>query len=225
MEKLVIIVAGGSGSRMKSEIPKQFMALAGKPVLMHTIERFYSFRSDIRIVVVLPGIQIPRWKELCREHHFNIKHDIGLGGETRFHSVKNNLKGIPVDTLVAVHDGVRPLVSLQTINRCFSMAETHGNAVPCIEIPETMRKIDNSGSMQVDRSVFRLIQTPQIFTGKVLSQGYEQPYSKEFTDDAGVIEKLGYNIQLVEGNPENIKITFSKDLIIAEALLRSMHHG
>lgn len=225
MEKSVIIVAGGTGSRMNSEIPKQFLTLAGKPVLMHTIARFNEYQPDIRILVVLPEWHIQRWKELCNEYHFTIRHEIGSGGETRFHSVQRNLSNVTENSLVAIHDGVRPLVSLQTIDRCFNTAATYGNAIPCIEIPETMRKIENSGSRQVDRSLYRLIQTPQVFTGNILMEGYRQPYNKEFTDDAGVIEKLGKSIRLVEGNPENIKITFAKDLIIAEAFFRSMHQG
>ncbi|HLO59365.1 MAG TPA: 2-C-methyl-D-erythritol 4-phosphate cytidylyltransferase [Bacteroidales bacterium] len=225
MEKSVIIVAGGSGSRMNSEIPKQFMKLAGKPVLMHTIERFNEYLPGIRIRVVLPGEHIQLWKELCSEYHFTIRHDIGSGGETRFHSVQRNLSDVTENSLVAIHDGVRPLVSLATIERCFATASIHGNAVPCIEIPETMRKTENTGTRQVDRGLYRLIQTPQVFAGNILMEGYRQTYNKQFTDDAGVIEKIGHTIQLVEGNPENIKITFAKDLVVAEAFLRSMRQG
>jgi 2-C-methyl-D-erythritol 4-phosphate cytidylyltransferase len=220
VEKVILIVAGGSGNRMNTAIPKQFLLLNGVPVLMHTIDAFYKYDKQIRIIVVLPEVQIQSWKKLCREQKFMIRHEIKTGGETRFHSVKKNLATIPDHCLVAVHDGVRPLVSTATIKRCFQGALNFGNAIPCIEIPETIRKIEESGNKQVNRDDYRLIQTPQVFKGSILKKAYLQEYQKVFTDDAGVVESMGITIYLVEGNSENIKITYPKDLLIAASFLK-----
>jgi len=221
LEKIALIVAGGSGTRMKSQVPKQFLLLKGLPVLMHTMDVFYHYDSGMRIMLVLPGDQIGTWQSLCRKYQFTARHEIGVGGETRFHSVKNNLANIPDQCLVAIHDGVRPLVSVETIDRCFRSALEHGNAIPCIEIPETLRYLDAKVSLQVDRSKYRLIQTPQVFDSGILKKAYGQEYHSGFTDDAGVVENLGYTIHLVEGNPENIKITLNKDVVIAASLIKS----
>ena len=220
VEKIALIVAGGTGNRMKTGIPKQFLLLKGYPVLMHTLDVFYRYDQGMRIILVLPETEIPSWKRLCEDYGFNISHEIVVGGETRFHSVKRNLAAIPDPCLVAVHDGVRPLVSVTTIDRCFEAALKFGNAIPCIEIPETMRKLGKKGSKQVDRFRYRLIQTPQVFDSAVLKKAYSQEYRKQFTDDAGVVESLGYTINLVEGNPENIKITYPHDLKVASAFLQ-----
>jgi 2-C-methyl-D-erythritol 4-phosphate cytidylyltransferase len=171
------------------------------------------------IIIVLPKDRVDEWLRLCGTYAFAIRHEIGIGGSTRFHSVKKNLAGIPDHCLVAVHDGVRPLVSLDTIDRCFSMAKEHGNAIPCIEIPETLRFMDGQENRQVDRSQYRLIQTPQVFESGILKKAYRQEFKPHFTDDAGVVESLGYRIQLVPGNPENMKITLKKDIKIAAALI------
>lgn len=219
VKKILIIVAAGSGKRMKSEMPKQFHSINGYPILMHTMGIFHRYDTNLRIILVLPEVQIDTWKQLCTNHHFNLIHEIRTGGPTRFHSVKNNLFNIPDNSIVAVHDGVRPLVSRETIDRCFKMALKCGNAVPCVEIPETMRKIENNQSRQVDRNCYRLIQTPQVFTGSTIKKAYLQEYDEKFTDDAGVVEHSGCFIHLVEGNPENIKITYPKDLLIASILL------
>jgi 2-C-methyl-D-erythritol 4-phosphate cytidylyltransferase len=215
-----LIVAGGSGKRMKMQIPKQFLLLGGYPVLMHTLERFHRYDPAMRILLVLPEIQHKHWKDLCLKYQFTIPHETGTGGETRFHSVKNNLHTIPDNCLVAIHDGVRPLVSVDTISRCFVAAHRHGNAVPCIEIPETMRMLDGEESQLVDRSKYRLIQTPQVFIARILKLAYCQEYKVHFTDDASVVESLGTKIHLVEGNPENLKITLKKDMDIAGVLLK-----
>jgi 2-C-methyl-D-erythritol 4-phosphate cytidylyltransferase len=220
VKRLALIVAGGSGTRMKSGIPKQFLPVNGRPVLMYTMEAFYQYDPDMQLILVLPENQNNAWKELCRMHRFNIPHDIGFGGSTRFHSVQRNVKDLPDDILVAVHDGVRPLVSAETIDRCFVAAEKYNNAVPCVDIPETMRKIIDNTSVQVDRTAYKLIQTPQVFHARILKIAYQQEYLEEFTDDAGVVEKAGYRIFLVEGNTENIKITFKKDLQLASSLLK-----
>jgi len=222
LEKIALIVAGGSGKRMKSRIPKQFLLLKGLPVLMHTINIFHLYDSAMRIILVLPGDQLTAWKDLCLAYGFNIPHETVTGGETRFHSIKKNLDLIPEHCLVAVHDGVRPLVSKDTIHRCFLAAGENGNAVPCVDIPETMRTIDEQGNRPVDRTKYRLIQTPQVFSGSILKEAYQQEYQHRFTDDASVVESRGYAIQLVDGNPENIKITLKKDLGIAEFLLEGM---
>jgi 2-C-methyl-D-erythritol 4-phosphate cytidylyltransferase len=223
LEKIALIVAGGIGSRLNAAIPKQFILLGGYPVLMHTLDVFFRYDQHMRIMLVLPEHQIAAWQKLCREHDFRIRHEIRAGGETRFHSVKKNLAEIPDHCLVAVHDGVRPLVSVMTIDRCFRSALVFGNAVPCVDIPETLRKIDEKGSKQVDRTNYRLVQTPQVFESGILKKAYLQEYQADFTDDAGVVERLGHPIHLVEGNPENIKITYPKDLMVASSLLHDLN--
>lgn len=185
---------------------------------MHTIEAFHRYDSSIGIILVLPADFIEAWKKLCAEYDFTLTHEIKAGGRHRFESVKEGITGIPDECLVAVHDGVRPLVSISTIDRCFEKALESGNAVPCIEIPETLRKIESQKNIQVDRRHFRFIQTPQVFKGSVLKTAYRQTYREKYTDDAGVVEDLGYSINLVEGNAENMKITHPHDLILAEAI-------
>jgi 2-C-methyl-D-erythritol 4-phosphate cytidylyltransferase len=222
LEKIALIVAGGSGKRMKSQVPKQFMLLAGVPVLMHTMNVFYRYDKGMRIILVLPVDQFAAWKDLCEANDFKIGHEMVAGGETRFHSIQKNLDCIPEQCLVAVHDGVRPLVSRDTIHRCFTAAAENGNAVPCVQIPETMRRIEEHTNRPADRAKYRLIQTPQVFAGSILKEAYRQGYQPGFTDDAGVVESCGYNIHLVDGNPENIKITLKQDFGIAEFLLRGM---
>jgi 2-C-methyl-D-erythritol 4-phosphate cytidylyltransferase len=219
LEKIALIVAGGSGKRMKSLVPKQFMPIKGLPVLMHTINKFHRYDAGIRIILVLPEDQMTTWKDLCGKNKFSVKHEVVKGGDTRFHSVQKNLGEIPEECLVAVHDGVRPLVSMETIHRCFISAAEKGNAVPCVEIPETLRILDENGNKPADRSKYRLIQTPQVFFGGVLKEAYQQEYRNSFTDDATVVESRGHTIHLVEGNPENIKITLKHDLAFAESLL------
>ena len=270
-----IVVAGGKGLRMGTDLPKQFLPIGGIPVLMRTLEAFKRAIDDIHIVLVLPADQQSFWSELCLRHSFTLPHTIATGGETRFHSVKNGLKSLgpspnpsPVmegsfkgeGSLVAVHDGVRPFVSEDVISRTFEAARDHGAAVPVVPVVETLRQIlpsqkfasplgdelggrllpslarlaetldpsrtgEGSGeglssSLTVDRSLFRLVQTPQTFQLPLLLKAYEQPYRDTFTDDASVVEALGHPITLVEGNRENIKITTPFDLAVAEALLK-----
>jgi 2-C-methyl-D-erythritol 4-phosphate cytidylyltransferase len=222
LEKIALIVAGGSGKRMKSLVPKQFLLLKGLPVLMHTINKFHRYDTSMRIILVLPSDQITAWKDLCEKNEFSVLHELMTGGNTRFHSIQKNLHSIPEQCLVAVHDGVRPLVSVDTIHRCFASAAENGNAVPCVEIPETMRILDDIGNRQADRAKYRLIQTPQVFISSILKEAYQQEYQGSFTDDATVVESWGYRIHLVEGNPENIKITLKHDLALAEFLLQNM---
>lgn len=218
--KYVIIVAGGSGTRMKSAIPKQFLELEGMPVLMRTITRFYSYDEHMSIIVVLPALQTTEWQRLCEKHAFSVKHQVTTGGETRFHSVKNGLNLIHTSGIVAIHDGVRPLVSRETIQRCFETAHRLGNAIPCIPVHETVRQVSDSESKTIDRSTLRLIQTPQVFDVELVKKAYESPYSQKFTDDASVLENLGENINLVNGNRENIKITEPSDLILASTFMK-----
>lgn len=219
--KIALIVAGGKGERMNFDIPKQFIEINGKPILMHTIEAFVKYDHDIQIVIVLPTTQIDLWHQLCKKHAFNVNHCVAMGGQTRFHSVQNGLQSIETPSIIAVHDGVRPLVSISTIARCFSAAEIHNAAIPVIDLVDSLRKISGEESFSVNRSDYKLVQTPQVFDGEFLKKAYQQAYSDKFTDDASVVESLGEKIYLVEGNRENIKITTEMDLIIAKAILSS----
>ena len=218
----VIIVAGGKGMRMGCELPKQFIPVAGKPVLMRTIERFYQFNRDLNFIIVLPQSQQAYWRSLCAEHHFTISHTVVNGGDTRFASSKNGLSYIPNDAqgLVAIHDGVRPFVSVDVIDRCFNEARTSGTAIPVIPAIDSLRQIDTEtgDTFTVNRSLFQAVQTPQVFDIALARQAFNQPYSDKFTDDASVIESLGIKINTVEGNRENIKLTTPFDLKIAEVI-------
>lgn len=219
MKKSVLIVAGGKGLRMGGEIPKQFLPIGGKPVLMRTIEAFYQYDSSLGIVLVLPREQQGYWRELCKEYSFAVPCKIADGGETRFHSVKNGLEFVE-EGLVGVHDGVRPFVSREVIARCFDVAERKHAVIPIIGMIETVRHIGAGGeSVTVNRDDYKLVQTPQVFSVPLLKKAYNQPYSSLFTDDASVVEALGETVCLVEGNRENIKLTTPFDLKIAEALL------
>ncbi len=218
--KVAMIVAGGKGERMNADIPKQFLEIHGKPILMHTLEVFRRYDAGIEIILVLPSVQIEFWKKLCKKHAFDIPHQIVAGGETRFHSVKNGLEVIHSQSLIGVHDGVRPLVSINTIKHCFDEAEKSGAAIPVIDLVESIRQITETGSQSVDRSAYKLVQTPQVFESELLKKAYEQEFSSLFTDDASVVETMGVKIQLVEGNRENIKITTEFDLKIAESLIK-----
>jgi 2-C-methyl-D-erythritol 4-phosphate cytidylyltransferase len=220
MFKTVLIVAGGKGDRMKSAIPKQFLEIKGKPILMHTLDVFYCYDATIKIILVLPADQINSWEELCLRYSYNVKHQLVAGGESRFQSVKNGLEVAKDSGLIAVHDGVRPLVSTETIARCFEKAEKYGTAVPVINVIDSIRQITLDGNKSVDRSSYKLVQTPQVFKSDILKKAYKQDYSPLFTDDASVVEAIGTKIQLVEGNRENIKITNALDLKMAEVLLK-----
>lgn len=222
MEQFVVIVAGGIGKRMGAEIPKQFLELAGRPVLMHTIERFKAYNEAIEIITVLPENQLRFWIELQKKHTFSVVHTLVKGGSNRFQSVKNGLKFVNSDGLVAIHDGVRPFVSIDTITRCFETAGKLGNAIPAISPTESLRIIKDDNSFPVSRFDVKQIQTPQVFRTELIKKAYRQEYSKEFTDDATVLEKMGEKINLIEGNRENIKITNPEDLIISSALIPVM---
>ncbi len=217
MHQTVIVVAGGSGSRMQSELPKQFIEVAGLPVLMHTLKRFYAFNSHIEIRLVLPGTQIELWNQLRVKHKFSIEHKVYEGGDTRFASVKNGMTHLLPASLVAIHDGVRPFVSPETIKRGFDLAMEKGAAVPVIDLHDTLREIKGSQSITVFRQNYRLVQTPQVFQSDILLKAYEQNYRESFTDDASVVESAGFLVNLFEGNRENIKITTPQDLLMAHA--------
>ena len=222
----VVIVAGGKGLRMGGDVPKQFLLLGGKPVLMRTIERFHAFDAQLQIILVLPPNQQGYWHELCLAHHFKLPYLLADGGATRFESVRNGLALIPNDAqgVVAVHDGVRPMVSVKVIERCFAMACKAQAVIPVTPVVETLRQIMPDGvSQTVNRDAYRLVQTPQTFDLQLLKQAYQQPYSTAFTDDASVVEALGMQITMVEGNKENIKITTPFDLDVGERLLHSTH--
>ena len=219
-ERYAIIVAGGRGLRMGGELPKQFLPLSGKPILMRTLELFEGEVS--RIILVLPEDHIPFWQELCERYHFTLPHTVALGGETRFHSVRSGLSHLPQAGLVAVHDGVRPLVSSALIRRSFEEAERSGAALPACPVTDSLRlRQDEGKSEAVDRSRYVAVQTPQTFDLGRLQQAYEQAYSPLFTDDASVYEaaSLG-SITLIDGEETNIKLTTPRDLLLAELLLR-----
>ncbi len=206
---------------MHSETPKQFISVAGKPLLMHTLEAFAGYPEEIAIRLVLPGPFLDFWQSLCKRFDFTVAHELVEGGEVRFQSVKNGLKDIEPGCLVAIHDGVRPLVSQDTIHRVFKVAAEKGNAIPVVKVNESMRQLaGNEESRPANRQVYRLVQTPQCFRSELLLRAYQQEYREEFTDDATVLESMGEKINLVEGNYENIKITRPVDLRIAAAFLK-----
>ena len=220
MKRGCIIVAGGNGSRMGSGLPKQFLPVGGTPVLMHTIRNFYDFDPTLQLIVVLPADQIESWHKLCKIHNLDILHQVTAGGDTRFQSVKNGLALVNDCELIAVHDGVRPLVSHKTLERCFSGAAEFGAAIPVLPANESVRQGTMEKSVPVDRSHYFLVQTPQIFNASIIQKSYLQTWIPEFTDDASVAEHSGTAVHLVLGNRENIKITFPEDVEIAELFLK-----
>lgn len=221
MKKYVIIVAGGKGLRMGSDLPKQFLPIGGKLVLMHTLEAFRKYDAQLQIVLVLPKEQQLFWKQLCEQHDFAVEHMVADGGETRFHSVKNGLALVQSPGLVGVHDGVRPFVSTEVIRRCYDLAGQQKAVIPVIDVVETVRHLTDGGSETVSRSDYKLVQTPQVFDVELLKRAYAQEFTPFFTDDASVVEAMGVPVYLVEGNRENIKITTPFDLKVGSALLCS----
>ena len=224
MKNHVVIVAGGSGTRFGGPTPKQFMLLGDRPVLMHTIAAFADMADDI--IVVLPEAHRPTWATLCQKHTFDVPHRVVTGGESRFHSVKNALDSLAdteADALVAIHDGVRPLVSQRLIAATLQAAAVHGGAIPVVPVADSIRQLDTEGTNHpVVRSTLRAVQTPQCFHLAALKQAYALPFDETITDDAMTYERLGKSVALVEGEPTNIKITGPADLAIAEML---MNHG
>lgn len=218
-----IIVAGGKGLRMGGDIPKQFIPVNGMPVLMHTIRRFREFDPQMHIVLVLPKDHQDYWRQLCNEYRFTDRHDIADGGSTRFHSSQNGIMALaeaPDSDIVAIHDGVRPLVSVETIGRCFTAAAESGAAIPVLPVIDTLRYVGHADENGVNteqghnvlRSDYRVVQTPQTFRLALLRRAFTQPFNERFTDDASVVEALGEKVTMVDGNRENIKITTPYDL-------------
>ncbi len=220
-KEYALIVAGGKGTRIKTKLPKQFLELKGKPILLHTIEVFYRYSEKIEIILVLPEDDFEIWEGICKKFNFDKSIILQKGGETRFQSVKNGLSKIEGPGLVAIHDGVRPLVSEDIIGASFHLAAVHQSAVAAVRLKDSIRMTDQDNTKAVDRSRFRLIQTPQTFDIALIKQAYEMKEDLSLTDDASVAEKSGHVISLFEGSYENIKITTPEDLIIAEALLYS----
>ncbi len=222
-KRYAIIVAGGSGRRFGSELPKQFVPLNGVPVLMRTISKFDQ--TGANVVVVLPEEHHELWLQMCNECNFEVSHVIACGGKTRFESVRNGIAAIENladDDLVAVHDGVRPLVSIELIDRCFEAAKFHGTAIPVVNPSDSIRQVMDDGlSRQLLRSSLRAVQTPQTFRAKLLKGAYDVEESPLFTDDASVVESAGHNVTLVDGESTNIKITHPIDLIIASELINN----
>lgn len=219
LPEFALIVAGGKGTRIKSKLPKQFLELNGTPILMHTLEAFYRYSPTITIVLVLPEDDFATWNDLCNKYNFTKPIILQKGGETRFQSVKNGLEKINGPGLVAIHDGVRPLVSEDIIGASFRLAAVHQSAVAAVRLKESIRMTDQDNTKAMDRSRFRLIQTPQTFSIDLIKQAYLLKEDPTMTDDASVVEKLGHTISLFEGSYENIKITTAEDLIVAKALL------
>ncbi len=220
-KEYALIVAGGKGTRIKSKVPKQFLILHGKPVLLHTIEAFYRYSEKINIILVLPEDDFETWKSICEKYKFTDTIILQKGGESRFQSVKNGLAKIEGEGLVAIHDGVRPLVSEDIIGASFRLAAVHQSAVAAVRLKESIRMTDQDNTKAVDRSRYRLIQTPQTFHVQLIKKAYEIKEDTSLTDDASVAEKAGHIISLFEGSYENIKITTQEDLVVAEALLNS----
>jgi 2-C-methyl-D-erythritol 4-phosphate cytidylyltransferase len=217
----IIVVAGGKGLRMGSDIPKQFLPIGDKPVLMRTLERFREYSDDLQIILVLPEAQQEYWQELCKKYDFKVEYLLANGGQTRFHSVQNGLALVPdnAEGVVGIHDGVRPFPSIGVIRNCYETARIAKAVIPVIPVVETVRHLNNDDSMTVPRNEYRLVQTPQTFDIQLLKAANHQPYNDGFTDDASVVESYGHKITLVEGNRENIKITTPYDITVAEAII------
>ena len=219
----VIITAGGIGKRMNQPLPKQFIEVAGKPVLIHTLERFHQFDPDAELIITLPMEWKEHWDKLLKEHNCSISHTVIDGGEERYHSVKNAIRHCSGD-YVAVHDGVRPLVSKETLRNCWDLVSITGAVVPVVPVKESLRKIGEHGSEAMVRSEYRLVQTPQCFSKEIILDAYSRAFHAAITDDASLVEEAGYEVALVHGNDENIKLTTPSDLLFAEVLLKHSGH-
>lgn len=222
MKRYLIVVAGGKGTRMGGEMPKQFQLLGGRPLVMVTLEHLNAIDPTMQLILVLPTQHIGLWKELCKEYSFAVPLILAQGGPTRFHSVQNGLAQVDdiADALVGVHDGVRPFVSAKVLDDCFCQAWVHGAAIPMIDVQDSLRHIVGYGATEVvPRDRYRLVQTPQVFKLSLLRRAYEQRFVESFTDDASVVEALGERVTGVEGNRENIKITTPFDMLVAKTLM------
>ena len=220
MKYYAIIVGGGSGSRMLSDTPKQFMLLNGKPILMHSIEAFYYSDLNPEIIIVLNIDFHDYWENLCLKYNFSIPHKLVKGGLQRFDSVKNGIKAVKGKAIIAIHDAVRPLPSNQLITRSFLVAQQSGTAISAIKSKDSVRQSTENSSKALNREEIYLIQTPQTFQSEILNKAYLQEYRNEFTDDASVVERTGIAINVIEGESKNIKITFPEDILLAEFYLK-----
>ncbi len=218
----IIITAGGIGKRMGGDLPKQFIEIAGKPILMHTLELFYKYDCNVQLILTLPGEWKEYWQELLQKHQCTIPHVMSEGGSERYHSIKNALK-ICTGDFIAVHDGVRPLVSIDTISLCFKEVEKRGQVIPVVPINESLRQVFDDSSRAVNRMEYCIVQTPQCFKKSVLEKAYTIPFHAGITDDASLVEEAGFPIHLIEGNIENIKITNKMDLAIATYYMSLMN--
>lgn len=214
----MIIVAGGSGTRMGAEIPKQFIELDGLPILMHTLGNLHAMDSTLQLVLVLPEAQMDYWEALCSKHSWRVPHHLANGGDTRFLSVKSGLDLVDGE-LVGIHDGVRPFVSRQVVEACFSVASESGAAIPVVPIVQSLRKLNEDSSEAVDRNEYRAVQTPQCFQTSILKKSFAAADRTDYSDDATVVEANGHAISLVEGNSENIKITSPIDLELGQLII------
>ena len=220
MKRYAVIVAGGRGERMGADRPKQFLEIEGKPILRHTIERFLAFDPFIEVIVVLPSAQKDWWRDYCRQNGFLKRYTIVSGGITRFHSVQNALRFVGDEGVVAVHDGVRPLVRRDLLERIFKAAESYPAVVPAVPVVESVRRVEEEKSAPVSRDGLMLVQTPQVFEAGLLKRAYDRPFSPSYTDDASVVEASGGSVHLVAGDRINLKITTPEDLQLAAGLFR-----
>lgn len=219
MQRSTIIVAGGSGKRLGGPVPKQFQTVKGRPLLMWTIEAFHRYDPAMPLIVVLPKEHFDIWRALCMGHRFFITHEVVAGGEQRWHSVKAGLEKVTDNGLVAVHDGVRPLVSTDLIARCFDAADAQAAAIPVVPVVPSIRETTAEGSRALDRSRLLAVQTPQCFHTDLLRKAFEQPYDSSFTDEATLVERLGVKVALVEGEENNIKVTTAFDMRLVEIMV------
>jgi len=219
MRNSVIIVAGGAGKRMGSSVPKQFLEIDNKAVIVYTMEKFLEFDPEIEMVLVINNDFVDYWEKARRKSGFDYPVKIASGGESRFYSVKNELEHLEGGTLVGVHDSVRPLISVSTIQTAYATAEIFGSGIPCIPLKESVRQVDEDKSTPLDRSKIQIVQTPQVFRYKILKESYDTPFRESFTDDASVVEHAGYEIKLVSGDEYNLKITTREDFEIARMLI------
>jgi 2-C-methyl-D-erythritol 4-phosphate cytidylyltransferase len=222
-EKYAVIVAGGKGLRMGNALPKQFLPLLGKPILYYTINAFLEAFADIKVILVLPAEQISYAQMILGFFPAGMDIQITAGGETRFHSVQNGLKLVGENSVVFIHDGVRPLVSPAIIRRCYTQALEKGSAIPAIVVKDSMRMLTDVGNIAVDRDNLRIIQTPQTFLSEVILPAFRREYDPIFTDEATVAEAAGNKVYLVEGDGTNIKVTTPEDILIAEALMNNVN--
>jgi 2-C-methyl-D-erythritol 4-phosphate cytidylyltransferase len=222
MNKYAIIVAGGTGTRMQGEVPKQFLLLNGKPVIMHSVEAFRVYDPLIEIILVIHPDYMVYWNKLCLEFNISVPFVLAKGGKTRFESVNNGLQLINEDGLVAIHDAARPVIHAGFVSNLFSAAATYGSAIPAVPLNDTIRVVDGDTSHQADRTFLRAIQTPQVFKVSEIKRAYTQPYQHTFTDDGSVMDAAGFQVNLAEGFQENIKITHMQDIAVAEVLIKNL---